>query len=253
MTNCACYDNLGAMKLTLIIPAYNEAKRLPAFLDEVLAYAKSHPEQILESIVVDDGSTDDTAGYVKERVASLGESAVTGPALKLIQLPHNRGKGAAVREGVMAAAGDYIVFTDADGATPISELPKMIEALKKHDVAVGNRWVSGAHVHKSTALRHFAGWIYKTYMSLFGLGGIDTMCGFKGYRKEIARSLFDNLLEERWLFDTEIAYKAVRHGYSIKNFPIEWESKDGSKLDSLTLMKSGFQILPLILKIRRHE
>lgn len=241
MTNCGYYDNLGIMKVSLIIPAYNEELRLPAFLDEVLAYTSKHPDQVSEIIVVDDGSTDGTADIVRRR-----------PIAKLLQTKANRGKGAAVREGVMAAGGDCIVFMDADGATPITEFPKMIEALISHDIGIGNRWVGGAHVRKSTALRHVAGWVYKTYMGLFGLGVIDTMCGFKGYRRDVARSLYQNLIEKRWLFDTEITYKAIRRGYTIKNFPIDWESKDGSKLGSLTLIKSAFQILPLILKIRRH-
>lgn len=228
------------MKLSLIIPAYNEEKRLPAFLDSVLAYTHKHPDHISEIIVIDDGSTDKTTDVVRRR------------SMRLLQLSTNRGKGAAVREGVMAAVGEYIVFMDADGATPITEMPKMIMALNQYDIGIGNRWIGGAHVYKSTTLRHFAGWVYKTYMGLFGFGEVDTMCGFKGYQREVARDLFQSLLEERWLFDTEVAYKAISRGYSIKNFPIEWESKDGSKLDSFTLIKSGFQILPLILKIRRH-
>jgi dolichyl-phosphate beta-glucosyltransferase len=90
-------------------------------------------------------------------------------------------------------------------------------------------------------------------MGLFGLGRIDTMCGFKGYRQPVAKKLFSNLIEPRWLFDTEVAYKAVRQGYSITNFPIHWESKDGSKLGTLTLFKSALGIYPLIAKIKRLQ
>ncbi|MBI1833825.1 MAG: glycosyltransferase family 2 protein [Candidatus Andersenbacteria bacterium] len=234
------------MKVSLIIPAYNEEKRLPAFLNTVLTYERQHADQIHEVIIVDDGSTDTTSQQVQKRING-------SQPVKLLTLSQNRGKGGAIQAGIEAATGDVVVFTDADGATPITELPKMITALQSADVAVGNRWMSGAHVHKSTTLRHFAGWVYKTYMSLFGLGEIDTMCGFKGYKLSIARDLFSNLLEKRWLFDTEVAYKAVRRKYVIKNFPIEWESKPGSKLDSFTLLKSGFQILPLISKIKKHE
>lgn len=238
------------MKVSLVIPAYNEEKRLPAFLDTVLGYARAHPNHLHETIIVDDGSFDKTKDTVIRR---LDQRIQTILKLNLIQFSKNQGKGAAVQAGVMAATGDVIVFTDADGATPITELPKMIEALGNADIAIGNRWLSGAHVKKSTPLRHFAGWIYKTYMSLFGLGKIDTMCGFKGYQRAVARDLFSDLKEKRWLFDTEIAYKAIQHGYKIKNFPIEWESKDGSKLDTMTLIKSGLQILPLILKMNRQQ
>lgn len=231
------------MNTSLIIPAYNEEKRLPAYLEEIISYAKNHPKHISEVLVVDDGSTDKTAEIIKRYE----------PQVNLIQLPHNQGKGAAIRAGVQKARGDAIVFLDADGATPITEMPKMVEGLGHADIAVGNRWMNGAHVQKSTALRHLAGWIYMVYMSMFGLGGIDTMCGFKGYRADVAKKLFSNLIEKRWLFDTEIAYKAVRANYTVKNFPIEWESKEGSKLTTSTLIKSGFQIFPLIQKIRRQE
>lgn len=233
------------MKLSIVIPAYNEEKRLPPFLESVITYSHGMPGQIHEIIVVDDGSSDATAAIVQARQAQE-------PILRLIQQPKNMGKGAAIKRGVMEAAGDYIVFIDADGATQIDQLPKMIEALQSADVAVGNRWLQGANVHRSTVFRHISGWLNKTYMSLFGLGSIDTMCGFKGYKAEVARDLFKNLLENRWLFDTEIAYKAVRKDYTIKNFPITWRSIDGSKLDTMTLITSGMAIFPLILKINKQ-
>lgn len=233
------------MKLSIVIPAYNEEKRLPPFLESVITYSHGMPGQIHEIIVVDDGSSDATAAIVQARQTQE-------PILRLIQQPKNMGKGAAIKRGVMEATGDYIVFIDADGATQIDQLPKMIEALQSADVAVGNRWLQGANVHRSTVFRHISGWLNKTYMSLFGLGSIDTMCGFKGYKAEVARDLFKNLLENRWLFDTEIAYKAVRKGYTIKNFPITWRSIDGSKLDTMTLITSGLAIFPLILKINKQ-
>lgn len=226
------------MSLSLIIPAYNEAKRLEPFLASVVAYQAKYPEQIYEVIVVDDGSSDRTAAI-----------AANFP-VKLLKHFQNRGKGAAVQTGVRAARGDYIVFMDADGATPITELPKMISALRDHDIAIGSRWLPGAKTERHSSLRKLSGWVYRTYMALFGLGHIDTMCGFKGYRQAAAKDLFKDLIEDRWLFDAEIAYKAVKRGYSIKNFPIKWESKDGSKLDTMTLLKTAFQIWPLINKIR---
>lgn len=232
--------------VSLVIPAYNEEKRLPGFLDTVIEYAQQHPQHIAEVLIVDDGSKDATHSIATAYADKL-------PGGKVLQHEKNRGKGAAVQTGVLAATAEYIVFIDADGATPVHELPKMVEALASAQIAVGNRWMKDSQAHRSTWLRHLAGWVYKTYMAMFGLGGIDTMCGFKGYHRAVAQDLFKNLVDQRWLFDTEIAYKAVRKKYSIKNFPIEWESKEGSKLSSFDLFKSALGIWPLIQKIKKDK
>jgi len=234
------------MKISLIIPAYNEEKRLKPFLTSLAHFFPHYQSNLAEIIVVDDGSTDDTSQVANDFKKNL-------PILHVIKLEKNQGKGAAVRKGVMAATGDYLVFMDADGATDSSELPKMISAFQHAPIAIGNRWMKGAVTDRHSFFRKMAGWVYRTYLRLFGLGTIDTMCGFKGYRKDIAQSLFKNLQEERWLFDTEIAYKAVRHGYQIYNFPIQWESKDGSKLSPTDLIKSAWQIWPLIQRLKKEK
>lgn len=231
------------MRVSLIIPAYNEEKRLGLFLESIANYYASFSPPLGEIIVIDDGSTDNTIAVANKYIQRL--------PLRVLKHDQNKGKGAAVQTGVMAATGDYIIFTDADGATPITELPKMTDALKEAQVAVGNRWLPGSQTERHSLLRKFSGFVYRKYMGLFGLGKIDTMCGFKGYHKDVARNLFSNLIEERWLFDAEIAYKAVQAGHTIKNFPITWQSKDGSKLDTKTLIKTAFQIWPLIRKIKK--
>lgn len=228
------------MTTSLIIPAYNEEKRLGIFLQSVVDYLNQQ-QDINEIIVVDDGSIDATV--------SVAEKFSHRLPLRILKHAINKGKGAAVRTGVMDARSDYVIFMDADGATPITEFPKMTDTLKEAQVAIGNRWMAGSQTQRHSSLRKLSGFIYRQYMGLFGLGQIDTMCGFKGYHSAVARKLFSNLQEERWLFDAEIAYKAVRSGHTIKNFPITWESKDGSKLDTKTLIKTAFQIWPLIRKI----
>ena len=233
------------LKVSLIIPAYNEEERLGAFLKTIVTYWQRHRKELREVLLVDDGSSDATVQVAKKWQKSL-------PIMKVIRHQKNRGKGAAVATGVLAAKGELIVFTDADGATPIGELNKMIGVLGSSDVAVGNRWMKGARTERRSSLRRFSGWVYRTYMRLFGLGGVDTMCGFKGYKRAVARDLFRGLLEERWLFDAEVAYKALRAGYTVVNFPIRWESKDGSKLSTVTLIMSAFKIMPLMSKIRRE-
>jgi glycosyltransferase involved in cell wall biosynthesis len=232
------------MHVSLIIPAYNEERRIAPFLDSIAIFIKQHPATINEIIVVDDGSSDRTSQVVQAYQNRISQ-------LKLITLPINQGKGAAIQTGVMQAKGEYIVFTDADGATPISELPKMVKALQQADIAIGNRWMRGAKTTRHSYVRRLAGWTYRTYMSLFGLGQIDTMSGFKGYRQQAAKDLFSQLQEKRWLFDTEITYCALQEGYTIANFPISWESKDGSKLSTSTLITSAWKIWPLIQSIKR--
>lgn len=228
-------------EVSLIIPAYNEEERIRPFFESIAEYISKNPNVISEVVLVDDGSVDST-------VELAGEFSEWLP-LRVISHEKNSGKGAAVKTGVEAAKGELVVFMDADGATPITELDKMVRALEDADVGVGNRWMKGAKTQRHSWLRRLSGFVYRKYMSLFGLGRIDTMCGFKGYKAEVARDLFANLQEERWLFDTEVAYKAVKRGYKIKNFPIEWESKDGSKLDTVTLLKSAMRIWPLIRRI----
>ncbi len=235
-----------AQTISLVIPAYNEEARIVPFLASIVAYMRQNSDYISEVIVVDDGSSDDTIAVAR----AAGEHIL---GFQIIVHKKNCGKGAAVQTGVMAAISDYIVFMDADGATDIQELPKMIVALETSDVAIGNRWMKGANIERHSLLRALSGFVYRNYMALFGLGAIDTMCGFKGYKKEVAQDLYKDLQEKRWLFDTEIAYRSICRTYKINNFPITWESKDGSKLDTLTLLKSAFAILPLIIRIRKDE
>ena len=234
------------MTISLVIPAYNEEKRIIPFLKSIKEELERSPQLLSEIIVVNDGSTDSTAKVVSQFADIM-------PSLTLLDLKENQGKGGAVQAGVMKSTGDAIVFMDADGATPASELPKMAKELAQSDIAIGNRWMPGANTERHSFLRQFSGWLYRNYMALFGLGAIDTMCGFKGYKNEVAKDLFSDLIEKKWLFDTEIAYKAVKRGYSIKNIPIEWESKDGSKLDTVTLIKSALAIFPLLQKINTLE
>lgn len=234
------------MSSTLIIPAYNEEQRLQPFLQSIVLYLQKFPHALDEIIVVDDGSSDATTTVAKSFQARL-------PQLRVISYQPNRGKGAAIQAGVAEAKGDLIIFMDADGATAIDELPKMVAALTNHDIAIGSRWMNSSHVARSSFFRHIAGVVNRRYMQALGLGEIDTMCGFKGYHQHVARDLFSDLLEPSWLFDTEVAYKAIRRKYRIANFPIRWVSKEGSKLTAVTQLKVAFQIWPLIRKIKRQE
>lgn len=233
-------------RISVVIPAYNEENRLRPFIHSLILYNEKHPDHIHELIVVDDGSEDATASIAREMISPL-------PYGFVISLPVNQGKGAAVRAGVKASTGTHIVFMDADGATDISQISNMIAALEHTDIAVGNRWMQGSHSIRHSFVRRCSSWAHHIYMRMFGLGDIDVMCGFKGFSRQTALDLFDDLHEQRWLFDTEIIYKALLRGYSIHNFPILWTSKKGSKLTGRTLVVSALNILPLIHRVRKKE
>jgi glycosyltransferase involved in cell wall biosynthesis len=210
-------------------------------LRELTTWNTEHGTLVTEVLVVDDGSTDGTAAVAERFTAHL--------PLRVIRLSENRGKGAAVREGVLAASGDAVVFMDADGATPPDVLAAMAQALNTFPVVVGNRWITGSHVRDREPFRAFSGWVYRTYVGLFGLRGIDTMCGFKGFRHEVARSLFEHLLHERWLFDTEVMLRARHRKIPIGRVPISWTSKHGSKLHPSVLVRAFFEIPFLALRV----
>lgn len=229
------------MRVSLVIPAYNEEGRLPPFLGLLERFHSAHPEHILEVLVADDGSTD--------RTSAVAESFANRLPLHVLRLPRNRGKGAAVRAGVLAAAGDAVIFMDADGATGPDELPKLLRALERAPIAVGNRWMAGSVVTDRQPFRAFSGWVYRTYVSLFGLRGIDTMCGFKGFQRAVANDLFAELHDERWLFDTEIMLRARRRGLRVENVPIAWTSKHGSKLGPWALARAFFTLPILAVRV----
>jgi glycosyltransferase involved in cell wall biosynthesis len=232
------------MAVSLIIPAYNEEQRLKPFLDSVVIFQGTSPGLIGQIVVVDDGSSDATASIAERYAQQL--------PLQVIRHQQNQGKGAAVQTGVLQATEKYVVFIDADGATPITELPKMVTELKNTPVVIGNRWMKGATTVRHSTLRRLSGYLNRKYMSLFGLGDVDTMCGFKGFERTTAQHLFRALSEKRWLFDTEIMFSARRQGYALKNIPIAWQSKDGSKLSTAALLKSAWQIYPLIRRLKKE-
>lgn len=233
------------MSVSLIIPAYNEEKRLPAFLRELTLFHADHALALTEVLVVDDGSSDGTT-----RAAASFAGALP---LRVIRLPRNHGKGAAVQAGVGEATSDMIIFMDADGATGPAEIPKLTAALARAPIAVGNRWMTGSLVAEREIFRAFSGRVYRTYVGLFGLKSIDTMCGFKGFRRAVARELFAHLHDERWLFDTEIMLRARLRGLPIENVPIAWTSKHGSKLRPSVLVQSCLQIPLLALRVWRDD
>jgi dolichyl-phosphate beta-glucosyltransferase len=200
-------------ELSVIIPAYNEAKRLDPRLKSVVDYLKkNYPDS--ELIVVDDGSTDETAAVVRKY------------KVQLISYTPNRGKGYAIRVGVSATTGRMVLFMDADLSTPLTEIPKIIKVLGKNDIVIGSR----AGTSDAPVFRLIASFIFDQIKYLMvGLRRFrDTQCGFKIFKGDVARRLFARGQVDRFMFDVEILYLAEKSGYKIVELPITWADVPGS-------------------------
>jgi dolichyl-phosphate beta-glucosyltransferase len=214
--------------LSLVVPAYNEALRLPASLVRMREYLDAGGEAY-EVIVVDDGSSDDTVG-VAERVAQ------EWPELAVLRLASNTGKGAAVRLGLLRARGAHRAFSDADLSTPIEELPRLRAYLDgAREIAIASRDAPGSRIEvHQPAWREFMGRTYNRLLRLLVLPGIrDTQCGFKVFTADAAVVLFEPLETMRFGFDAEVLVRARRRGMAIVEVPVRWRHVEESRVDSI--------------------
>jgi len=231
-------------RLSVVIPAFNETIRLPPYLDEVVGFLEGRGEPY-EVVVVDDGSTDATATAVEALAARH-------PAVRLLPFGRNRGKGAAVRAGMLAAAGAARLFTDADGATPIAELKRLEPALASGaDIAIGSRVLLDPAVAVRTR-RHrvAAGRVFNWLVARLGLRGVaDSQCGFKLFTAAAAEALFGALETAGFGFDVELLLRAQAAGYRIVEVPVNWADQEGSKVG---VLRSGPGMVMQILRARRR-
>lgn len=230
--------------LSLVIPAYNEEKRIGSSLAQIIAYFRRNGYSY-ELIVVDDGSTDGTVEIVK----GLMDEAKDG---RLLSTQHS-GKGAAVRKGVLNAEGRYIFFTDADLSTPIVELDKFLEQLNQgHKVVIGSRKIAGANVevHQSW-LRESMGKVFTWLTNVILTKNIsDVTCGFKGFSRPVAQEIFSRQRVNDWSFDAEILFLAQKYGYSIKEVPVCWRNDPATKVN---LLKDTVRSFLGLLRIRADD
>lgn len=224
---------------SLIIPAFNEERRMPDSLRRVVQFVQGQAEPI-EVIVVDDGSSDRTAAIVDELAQQV-------PFVTLIRNPHG-GKGAAIKTGIAHGRGQYLVISDTDLSVPIEMLAKFLPpALADYDVAIASREVPGARRINEPQYRHLMGRVYNLLVRLVAVPGIqDTQCGFKAFRREVAREVFPCQTIEGWGFDVEILFIARRRGYRIVEVPVDWyygrESKIRPVSDTLRMVRELFQV-----------
>ena len=227
---------------SVIIPAYNEAQRLPRFLDAVIAYFEGRDEPY-EVIVVDDGSTDGTSAVVEARRLET---------VKLLRREHNTGKGAAVRAGMLWAQGAYRLFADADGATPIAELKRLEPALVGGaDVVIGSRVLRDPGVSVTARAHRVAfGRVFNWLVAQAGLQGVaDSQCGFKAFTAPAAGHLFEPLATRGLAFDVEVLLRARAAGYRIVEVPVNWVDQPGSKTG---VFRHGPGMLWQIARARRR-
>lgn len=211
------------MLISIVIPAYNEASRLPRTLLQISNFlaAQAHEAELL---VVDDGSTDNTAALAQEFAAN-------SPLVKLVRMPH-KGKGHAVKVGALQAQGDYVFLCDADLSMPITELPKFLHPLQSsYQVAIGSREASGAARFGEPIHRHLMGRVFSGLVQLLAVSGLkDTQCGFKCFHRLVVKDLFSHQTLDGFGFDVEILYLAQKRGYHIVEIPIQWYYHAESKV-----------------------
>jgi glycosyltransferase involved in cell wall biosynthesis len=233
---------LSGIYLSVVIPVYNESARISRSLPQVIEYLRGRPEPC-ELIVVDDGSTDGTAGRVREILAEV-------PEARIISYSPNRGKGHAVRQGMLAARGNYVLFSDADLSAPISEARRILEPLDDgYDVVIGSRalkreWIE---VHQSR-LREAAGKLFNLFLwAITGLPFQDTQCGFKAFRREAAQKIFALQTIDGFGFDPEVLFLARKLGYRTLEIPVHWAHSEGTKV---RVLRDGARMAWDLLQIR---
>jgi dolichyl-phosphate beta-glucosyltransferase len=228
------------MDLSIIVPAYNEEKRMIPFLEDLIKFSKTLKSY--EIILVNDGSKDKTL-EIMEGLKKKNKN------IKIVSYEQNKGKAGALKEGINSALGEKILFIDADGSIPPYEIKEMVNKLDNYDVVVGNRASKESKITQSL-LRKTTGILFNTYVNiLFGLGLQDNLCGFKGFRKNIAKYLFNNLISKGWIFDVELFYRIKEKSYSLYQQPIRWINKKDSKIKPFDPIKMAFQLIILRKKI----
>jgi glycosyltransferase involved in cell wall biosynthesis len=232
---------MGAER-SIIIPMFNEARALPTILTEL---TRQFPDAHTEIILVDDGSTDDSAG--------LAEHLAHGDdRIQLVRLPRNLGKGAALRAGVARSTSDAVIFMDADLSTSLEHIDDFLQRLSRFDIVIGSRSVPGSIVERSNLLRTLMGRTFNQLMRWStGLDIHDSQCGFKAFRGDVARLLFSLSENNRFAFDPEILRLGVALGYSIDEVPVLWVASDHSAVrpvrDSL---RTAIDLIPIRIRTR---
>lgn len=229
--------------ITLVVPAYNEAARIGPSLEQAVSYLERRG-LASEVLVVDDGSRDGTVAVAE---------GFAGRGVRVLRHERNRGKGAAVRTGVLASRGERVLLSDADFSTPIEELAKLEARLADSPVVLGSRAVAGAAIgQRQPIYREFMGKTFNLIIRLIGIRGLhDTQCGFKLLRGDVARGLCAEMLIEGFAYDVELVWLAQRHGYRVVEVGVVWVNSPDSRVAPI---RSSLEMLRDVLLMRlRHR
>jgi dolichyl-phosphate beta-glucosyltransferase len=227
---------------SIVIPAYNEAARIPATLDAVVACIRSRGWSA-EVVVVDDGSRDATADVVRA-------FAARAPEVRLLQNAGNRGKGFSVRNGLLRSLGEIVMFTDADLSAPIEEAERLFAAIAGGaDIAIGSRWLERSRqtIRQPFYRRFFGRCFNGVTRAVMGLSFADTQCGFKAFTRAAAQTVSQLQTIDRWGFDPEILFIALKRGYRIEEVPVSWAHDERTRISYL---KDGIRMLQDIAIVR---
>jgi dolichyl-phosphate beta-glucosyltransferase len=234
------------MKISVVLPAYNEARRILPSLEQIYAYMQArHPE--FEIIVVDDGSSDDTAAAVRRHFADR-------PQLQVLAYDINRGKGYAVRYGALRAAGDLVLFSDADLSTPIEDLAKMLPLMQQgYDLVIGSRADKRSEIRQHQRFfRESAGKLFNVCVRLIvGLPFHDTQCGFKIFRRDSLRPVIERLEIDRFAFDVELIAVALAMGLKVADVPVIWVNSPASTVSFWRGVEAYTELFSIRRRARR--
>lgn len=232
--------NTTSPLLSIIVPAYNEAARLPKTLPQIADFILEQPYRA-ELLIINNNSSDDTRAIACDFASEF-------PFVRVLDEP-NQGKGAAVRTGMLAANGDYLFMADADLSMPIGEISKFLPpVLDDYDVAIGSREVQGAVRYNEPEYRHLMGRIFNFIVRVLAVPGFhDTQAGFKCFRRQVALDVLSRQTIDGWAFDVELLYIAMRRGYRIVEVPIHWYYRQNSRISPL---KDAVDMVREVLHIR---
>lgn len=227
--------------LSIIIPAYNEERRLPRSLEQIAAFVQQQAEP-MEVLVVENGSHDRTTEIAEAYAARY-------PFIRVLH--SEKGKGAAVKAGMMAGRGRYLFMCDSDLSMPIAEVCKFLPtALGEYDIAIASREGPGARRYGEPPMRHLMGRVFNLIIRVLAIPGLqDTQCGFKSFRREVAQEVFSALTMGGWAFDVEALFIALRRGYRVLSVPINWYFDADSRVRPL---QDTWNMVRDVLKIRMN-